>query len=199
MSIADDFVAAHAPWQTEDLDTYNRVIGEMFAEVELYAFDTDDAEGWEILFDPDLCPVKALPYLAQIVGERLPIGASEAEWRAQIKDRPNQRRGSVPSIVATAKRTLTGTRLVAIRERDPDADHLIVRTLSEQTPDPAIVRRDLLGKTMPADIVLDYDVFTGASWADVAAAYASWTLVAAANVTWADVGNSLVGFTIHEE
>ncbi len=53
MSIADDLVAAHAPWLTPDLETYLRSIGEMFAEVEMYAFDTEDAEGWEVLFDPD--------------------------------------------------------------------------------------------------------------------------------------------------
>src|SRR3954452_18712789 len=106
----------------------------MFTEVELYAIAEDDDQGWVILFDPDRCPAPALPYLAQYVGERLPVGLSEPLQREWIKDAPNQRRGTPMSIFLAAQRKLTGSRLVSMRERDGgDPDKLTVVTYTAQT------------------------------------------------------------------
>lgn len=134
MTIADDLVAAHAPWLTDDLETYLRAVGGMFTEIELYSADSEEFDGWTILLDVDRCPVKALPYLAQYVGERLPVGLSEDAQRQWIRDAPNQRRGTIQSIVRAAARQLESEHpLVTVIERDGGADKLTVVTYDFQT------------------------------------------------------------------
>lgn len=186
MSIADDYVAAHAPWLTPELEDYLRSIGEMFAEVEQYAFDTEDFEGWTILLDVDRAPAAALPYLAQYVGERLPVGLTEDAQREWIKDAPNQRRGTVQSIVTAAQRRLTGARLVTVIERDTGPDKITVVTYTPQTPDEGAVLVEL-ESVVPADISLTYVVSPGQIWSQVIVANATWTDVMANFSTWADL------------
>jgi hypothetical protein len=193
VSIADDLVAAHAPWLTPDLETYLRAIGEMFSEVELYAILGDDDQGWVVLFDPDLAPAAALPYLAQYVGERLPVGLDEPHQREWIKDAPNQRRGTPLSIFQAAQRKLTGSRLVSMRERDGgNVDNLTIVTYTHETPDPAGTLQDIRD-VVPHDINLTYNVLAGEDWGGVAASYATWAAVEAALPTWADVAAALSG------
>lgn len=192
MSIADDLVAAHTPWLTPDLETYLRAIGGMFSEVELYAILGDDDQGWVVLFDPDQCPARALPYLAQYVGERLPVGLDEPHQREWIKDAPNQRRGTPLSIFQAAQRKLTGSRLVAMRERDGDVDHLTVVTYTAETPDSAGTLQDLRD-VVPHDVILTYNVLAGEDWGGVNLDHATWAAVDSAFPTWADVAAALSG------
>lgn len=193
MSIADDLVAALKPWLTDDLETYLRAIGEMFTDVELYAMAEEDDQGWVILFDPDQCPAPALPYLAQYVGERLPVGISDAAAREWIKDAPNQRRGTPMSIFYAAQRKLTGSRLVAMRERDGgDPEKLTVVTYTAETPDPAGTLADLRD-VVPYDVDLTYSVLDGQDWGGVSTTFATWAAVDAAYATWADAAADLTG------
>jgi hypothetical protein len=198
VSVAADLVAAHAPWlPNTELQDYLEVIGEMFSEVELYALDTDDAPGWSILFDPDRCPVKALPYLAQFVGEELPPGLSEALMRERIKDQANQLRGTVWSIFAAAQRNLTGGRLVSIRERDgvgdtDDEDRITVITYTDQTPNPAQTEEDIRS-VLDVDLELNYVVASGQSWADVRDTYATWRDLDESGLSWVDIATAQVG------
>lgn len=198
MSISDDLVAALEPWITSALEDYARALGTMFAEVELYSEDEENLEGWEILLDPDSCPAAALPYLAQYVGERLPIGIEERAAREWIKDAPNQRRGTVESIFFAAQRKLTGDRAVSLRERmEPGGeheDHIEVVTYTAQTPNAGEVLNELL-KVVPADIVLNYNVLAGQQWSDVDRESASWEAVRARYATWGDVASTLSGAT----
>ena len=204
MTWADDAVAAIQPWWTADHETYMRAAMVMTEQVELFADDQDDGTpGWSIMLDPDTCPVYALPYLAQWVGERLPAGISEADARTWIKTAPNQWRGTPYSIVRAAQRWLTGPRYVQIRERSkldgtPDPDYLAVQTFTSQTPDPERVL-DELRTVVPADIVLDYQVTIGATWQDIAIAYATWADVQADLPTWADVFGLTEGFISWEQ
>jgi hypothetical protein len=178
VSIADDLVAAHAPWLTPDLETYLRAIGEMFSEVELYAILGDDDQGWVVLFDPDLAPAAAL---------------DEPHQREWIKDAPNQRRGTPLSIFQAAQRKLTGSRLVSMRERDGgNVDNLTIVTYTHETPDPAGTLQDIRD-VVPHDINLTYNVLAGEDWGGVAASYATWAAVEAALPTWADVAAALSG------
>lgn len=187
MSLADDYVAAHEPWLTPALEDYLRAIASMFSEVELLAFDSADGEGWTILFDPDRCPVKALPYLAQYVGERLPVGLGEVESREWIKDAPNQFRGTPYSIFHAAQRRLTGQRTVRLEERfGGNSEQLRVTTYTAETPDQAGTRADV-ESVLPHDVLLTFQVQAGQNWGDVKLAYASWGAVQAANPTWEDV------------
>lgn len=201
MSVAEDLVAAFQPWLTPDLEDYLTAIGGMFSEVELYAIDEDNDElGWAILLDPDRAPVAALPYLAQYVGERLPVGLDEVGMREWIKDSPNQRRGTIESIVRVAQRYLTGQRTVAISERsgtdvNPE-DYLIVQTYTSETPNPALTFADLRRDAVPADIVLTHNVMEGQAWQQVKDDNATWQVVKDSFPTWEDLRVQMPGFTV---
>lgn len=190
MSFADDYVAAFEPWSTSDLVDYLGAIASMFATVELYAFDTADDEGWTILFDPARCPFEALGYLAQYVGETLPVGIDEVGAREWIEDAPNQLRGTNYAIFRAAQRKLTGQRTVTLVENDGAVDALTVITYTGDTPDPAGTLADLLD-VVPADTVLTYNTQDGQSWSDVATTYATWADVLAAKPTWEDVRTTI--------
>lgn len=199
MSFADDLVDALSPWLTSDLETYLRSIAAMWNQVESLAGDLSESEEpYPTLFDPDAMPAIALGYLAQYVGERLPLGIGEAEAREWIKDNPNGRRGTAESIFLAAQRTLTDTRLVSLHERtkidgSTDVDHITVHTVVSQTPDPNVVYKDLRKNIVPADIVLDYSAIVGQTWQDVKNANATWTLVNSGNPDWSKVYTTLSG------
>lgn len=198
-TIAAGLQEALAPWLTDDLADYVNAVGWMFRTVELYTSADDEEENWGILFDPDEAPAEALPYLAMFVGERLPTGMPSNLARERIRDTPNQFRGTLYSIFRTAQRTLTGSRTVQIKERNStlgtdDPDRLTVITYTQETPNSAQVLADL--KTVvPADIVLDYQVLAGQTWADVATANANWTAVATADPTWDALAGQQPGTT----
>lgn len=149
------------------------------------------SRSWLTLLDADLTPKGALPYLAQFVGERLPLGIPEADARLWIKDHPNQRRGTLASIISTAKRRLTGDKSVLIRERDEaggggdNPDRISVVTYTSETPDPAATYKDLRA-IVPADIVLNYEVFEGQTWNEVLT-HGTWQDVMDDYPTWRDV------------
>lgn len=186
----ETLAAIHALWLeygVDPLEDYLRTIGEMFTEVELYAFDTDEEEGWTILLDVDRCPYEALPYLAQYVGERLPPGLTDAAARQWIRDAPNQERGTISSIVKAAKRYLTGPQLVTLIERDGDPDAITVVTYTAQTPNQALVAREL-ETVVPADITLNYIVSAGQTWSQVQVTHATWNSITDGDpATWADL------------
>lgn len=206
-TVEADLVAAMEPWLTDDLETYVRVIGLMFREMETYVLDEVldpfpgapepifDPVGWEVMLDPDRAPAKGLPYLAQFRGERLPVGLPEADARRWIKDAPNQRRGTVGSIVDASKRRLTGERTVTVFEREGgDPETLGVITYFSETPSEQAVRDELV-TVVPVDLRLNYRVLTGQTWANVQSNYATWTAVNNGQ-TWGDVAASKTGGVI---
>lgn len=196
MSFADQYVERFEPWWTQDLEDYLRAQASMFEQVELYAFDTDDYEGWTILYDPDRCPYEALPHLAQYVGERLPTGIIDPAAREWLRDAPNKIRGTVLSLVWAAQRTLTGQRTVRVLERSADVDTITVVTYSAETPSEAAVLADLL-TVVPADLILDYDMRDGQSWTDAFATpgVTTWADFAAEFPTWEDAQEGTPGIT----
>lgn len=203
MSIATDLVEAFQPWMTDDLRDYLEVVGSMFSETELYALSEEDDElGWSILLDPDVCPAPALPYLAQYVGEQLPVGISEPDAREWIKDAPNQRRGTLESVVRVAQRSLSGDRIVQVRQRTGSGvilpeDQITVQTYTTQTPSMEQLRRDLENDAVPYDIDLELVVLPGQTWADVNASNAHWSNVKTDNPTWLDLQGRTPGYNIY--
>jgi hypothetical protein len=202
VSVTEDLIAQHQPWLTlpdgsynQDLEDYLTVIGDMFAPFELYALDTDDGPGWSILLDVDRCPAPALPYLAQYVGERIPVGLTEDQQRQWIRDAPNQRRGTVPGIVNAARRYLTGTQLVTVIERDGGPDKLTVITYTTQTPNPAALEYELRYRQVPGDITLNYQVVSGQTYAQLNIDEPSYAAMEAAYPTYADVEADTPGGT----
>jgi hypothetical protein len=189
VSIADDLVAAWGPWLTDDLEDYARAIGKMFEQVELYIDDDPYGDGngaWSILLDPDRSPYPdGLAYLAQWIGERIPPGTDEETARFWITDGPNQSRGTELAIARATQRSLTGTRLVLVFERqmpdgseDPNGDHFTVVTYDDQTPNPDLVWQDLL-TVIPADMVCNYEHVPGQIYATLLELYPTYADVLA--------------------
>lgn len=153
-----------------------------------YAADReDDAPGWQILFDPDLCPVEALPYLGQFVGVVVEPSWSEAETRQAIREPLGFRRGTPAALRLAVERTLTGSRSVYIDERyTGSAYRLRVRTLASETPDAGVTLAAVLSQK-PVGTVLTYAAIVGWSWDDVVEEYDSWTELLGAHPTWNDL------------
>jgi hypothetical protein len=125
--------------------------------------DPDDPYApWVPLFYVDICPDWALPWLAQIVGVRLPASLSADDARTVIKELAQLQRGGPEAIKVVVGLFLTGSKTVFFRERDAgDAYRLEVVTLENETPDPAAVQQAILLQK-PAGIVLNYNLTT--SW-----------------------------------
>jgi Phage tail protein (Tail_P2_I) len=147
--------------------------------------ERDGQKGWAVLLDPDECPVEFLPYLAQWTGVRPQPGWTEEHLRNEIKQPTSWKRGQPEAIRLTAQRTLTGSKLVIMRERTPEAGCLYIRTLLAETPNPAQVLSDLRENT-PAWILLDYEAVDGVTVLDVASS-AKWETVADLAAAWSDV------------
>jgi len=128
------------------------------------AFDPEDAAPFETLLDPARCPPWALPWLAQLVGMRLPTTISVDEQRAFIAALASHNRGTPAALAAAAGLYLTGDKTVYFRERDPtgqDPPYTIeVVTRDDETPDPDAVRAALMAQK-PGGIILLYRQVTG--------------------------------------
>lgn len=202
MSVTADLSAAVALWdQTGDLTTYVQAIGQMFAEVESYALDTDTVIGWSPLWDVDNAPSNALPWLAMVVGERVPAGSTDTQARALIRAAPNQDRGQPLAVVNAVKQVLTGGKIIGLRERarsdgTADNDALSVFTYTSQTPSVAAVQA-ALARTVPADINIYYQTLTGPTWTSLETGESWSSLESTYGPTWANVESSTPGYVIY--
>jgi P2-related tail formation protein len=110
---------------------------------------------WAPLFNVDICPAWALPWLAQVVGVRLPGGMSEVDQRNYIKGLSYLKRGTPDAILAAVRTQLTGTQTVWLRERDDGNAYrieIIVRTVELRTTLQAVI--DAVKLQKPAGIVM---------------------------------------------
>lgn len=133
-----------------------------FAQLAELVDPTDPWVPWQPLFDVDLCPYWALPWLGQVVGVRVPRGLSDADARQYIKALGSFQRGSPGAIRAAAGFALSGTKTVFFRERDSgDAYRLEVVVLASETADINLVRQYVLTQK-PGGIYLE--VRTTTAW-----------------------------------
>src|ERR1700680_1746365 len=101
------------PWASDDLARYCDAIGAPWqAILELAEEEGEDGHAgyepaWGRLFDPNACPYKALPYLAQYVGVEIPVGAGEAEARALVKAESGLNRGTRSSLESAIVRSIS--------------------------------------------------------------------------------------------
>jgi hypothetical protein len=110
---------------------------------------------WETLFDVDLCPYWALPWLAQVVGVQLLPGLSEDAARQYIKDLSFEQTGKPETIRKVVQTQLVGTKTVYFRERDTgDAYRLEIVTLTNETPDLSALDRAIKA-SVPAGILVN--------------------------------------------
>jgi hypothetical protein len=209
MSVTDELQEALAPWMTPDYSFLANAVGSMFAEVEAFASPSeggDGTDGWYVMFDVDLAPFAGLPWLAQVAGERLPTGISDAAARQWITDGPNSRRGTPLAIARAAQRHLELPGVVILVERsmpdgseDPMGDHFTVYTYADQTPNPAQTLADLL-TTVPGDMVLNYVTLTGINWAlleDPSGTPQTWNQIQAGGKTWSQIESQVAAGTTY--
>jgi hypothetical protein len=130
-------------------------LGQVHAPVHDIVSDPDGGPPWARLLDPDRAPAVFLPWLAQVVGERVPAGETEAAARTRIKLPQGNIRGKVPALVAAAQRTLTGAKFVQVLERTGSAYTLTVVTQASETPDAPQTNRDLQA-AKPAGLILTH-------------------------------------------
>jgi hypothetical protein len=153
--------------------------------------ERDGLKPWEILFDPDECPVWGLPHLSMYPGVVLQPGMSEEQQRNEIREPTGWKRGQPAAIKVAARRTLSkADARVIVRPRTPKAGMHYIRTLLSETPDPERTRAELRAALPPWE-VLDYEAISGVSWADIAASFEDWSAVKAAFTDWADLADVL--------
>ena len=159
------------------------------AEVASLVDPPDPYQPWEILFDPDLCPAKFLPWLGQCVGVRVTRVMSEATQRAAIKGLGGYKLGSPQRIRAAVELTLVGDpKQVYFRERDGgEAYTLEIVTFADQTPNPDQTEAAIKAE-LPAAILLraravlswDYEALTarGGTYAQQSIDFATYAALA---------------------
>jgi hypothetical protein len=150
------------------LKTLCYALAQMFNQVELLARSDGTADPWSIIMDADNAPDYVLPYIAQFVGQTIPVGTPEADARQLIKDPSNQKRGSLPKLIYEAKRFLTGSQYVRVIERDTSPYHFSVFVHTSEVTDSAALAAALQA-VKPAGLVMNLvisdhttiDVLTG--------------------------------------
>jgi hypothetical protein len=162
-------------------------LGAIFREV-AEVFDPEgDLPPMAPLLDPALCPDWALPWLAQFVGIKLPVGIGPEDARTTIHSVAGFKRGTRAALRAAAGLFLTGSKTVYFRERDPSALDppytLEVVTLTDETPDPAAVLRALLAQK-PGGIVLNFRTVVGWDYQEMTAAGGTYLVQSATFTTY---------------
>lgn len=120
-------------------------------DLDLIIRDSDTYEAWQLIFDPLLCPVWVLPWLAQFVGVTLQASDTIALARARIKAAAGLYRGTQRAIRESVQTTLTGTQTVRIVKTGPWALSVLTRTA--ETPDAAAAERAARAQK-PAGVVM---------------------------------------------
>ena len=199
MTIATDWPSQLAPVQSGDLQDYLQAIASMWDEVEAYQADPENGTNqWQALFDIDLAPLPALIWLAQTVGDRVPVGYNADQARAWIRALPNWNRGTPAAIIASVQRVLTGSKSVLYRWRSRldltfDVDSVALMTYVAETPDQQM-GLNALRRNVPADIVIDYQCIPGATWGALDAGKTWAQFKAAYGPTWSNVRSQTPSF-----
>jgi hypothetical protein len=94
--------------------------------------------GYGALFNPSTVPLVDAEYLAQYVGVQLPVGVDQPTAQSLILAESGFKRGTPASIIAAAKRHLSGTQSTVLLERvnatgNPDAYAFVLITLTNET------------------------------------------------------------------
>ena len=184
-----------------DLMDYVLAIAGMWAQTDEYLEDPDnDVVDFQALLDVDLAPTAGLPYLAQYVGERVPIGSTDAQAREWIRESPKWSRGTPQAIFNAVKRVLAPGATMMLRERHkadgtPDPDWIALITFTATTPDPALVEY-MLRQNVPADIMIDYEIATVQTWGTVATLGLTYGGVLSSFETWAGVAAGVPNYDV---
>lgn len=183
-----------APLATEDaeydwpLATYATGLALLLDEPADLSRDRDDGTpGWAIVLDPDLAPLKWLPWLAQFKGATIPPGLDEAAQRIRVRHADGADRGSIRSLVAIAQQFLTGTRSVYFQDRvGGDPDVAVLTTLTSETPNPDLVLAAITADK-PGGLVLTHALVDGGDFDTLRDTHSTFDAVTAAFGTFDDL------------
>lgn len=174
-------------WKDEELGYplghYCNAIGAMLSPLNDIVRETDTHVGWGKALDIDECPIFALDWLAQFVGVVLePQGDQDrfvwaARQRERIRTHEAYRRGTVAALIEGAQEWLTGTKSVSLRERDTNAWHMTLVTLTSETPDPTAMLANLRAEHKAAGLKLDLSTVIGWDYIGIDAAYSTYTAI----------------------
>ena len=202
-SISNLWLGQLAPWIAPgpDLEGYALAIASMWAETDQYLEDPDnDIVAFQALFDVDIAPFAALPWLAQCVGERIPYGYTDQQSRDWIRNSPKWIRGTPAGIWNAVKRVIVPGGSMQMRENwnantsTADPDWISILTWTNQTPDPNLVRQ-ALRRNVPADIMWVYTLQAQATWASFQGVITTWGQMKTTYPTWGDVQGATPGYT----
>jgi hypothetical protein len=146
---------------------YCETLAGTLQEVNDYTASENGYPPWSVIVDVDRAPFKALPWLGQLVGLRMPVRLvteTDAQYETRIRDYirqpPGFRRGTPSDLIEAAQLHLTGTKTVILRERYGGAYRLEILTKAGETPNSDYVLRALLARK-PAGLVLTYTLLAG--------------------------------------
>ena len=179
------------------VDAFALALGDVFDRLGHVAFGDPEqgVRGEQILRDPAVAPLWALAHAALYTGAKLPTRLAEEtdeQYVARARDASvyplGIRRGTHEAIRRAIQSELTGTKAVYIADDFGTDYDLYVRTLIEETPDPARVERLLAGDfvsggergAIRAELILTYETSAAVAWAE---ATLTWGQIAD-GVTW---------------
>lgn len=170
-------------WQLlKFLDTFMAIHG----IVDVLVRDSDAGPGWSRALDPDRALNGELPWLAQFVGVRFPLGlTNEDERRTRLKNKENWERGGLDTMREAIQVHLTGSQLVEIYERDTSAWHFRVVTYAIETPDEDRVLAEII-EQKEGGLQFVYQVQQGGNYDQLSASFATYDALDAAFVDYAD-------------
>jgi hypothetical protein len=200
-SVANLWPAQLAPVASSDLTAYMDAIAGMWGQCDAFLADPDnDIVDFQALFDVDLAPFWVLAWQAQCVGERIPVGYTDAQARDWIRNSPTWVRGTPQGIWNAVKRVLAPGASMQMRERwNPntsaaDPDWISILTWATQTPDQNLVLA-VLRRNVPADIMFGYTVQAAATWGSFTSVVANWgALRTTYGPNWSNVQGATPGY-----
>jgi hypothetical protein len=166
--LAQDVYSILEPYAEQDaalgygLRTIVEAMTKTFVDIDELVRESPQGDvGWSAMFDADRAPPEALAWLGQVVGTSIAPadGLTETRWRV-ANGVGGIRRGSLTTMIAAMKRTLTGNKTVFVTERVGDAWHFSIRTRTSETPSTLATTLALISQK-PAGLIGDYATYTG--------------------------------------
>ena len=164
---------------------YVRAIALMFEDVEKLIRNSE----WGDAMDVDTVWPEGIPWLGQFVGVRIPFPWPEQQQRDYVHNEAGWRRGTPKGIQDAVALLLSGNQTVRVMERAGSAYHIVVTTLTHETPADTTRIINAITAAKPAGITFEHQVIDGQVWDDVKAD-GTWAAVKTEYTNWDDIETS---------
>lgn len=135
--------------------------------------------------DPMTAPFDRLPWLAALSGVDID-GVPDGSLREFIANDTARHRGSEAAIRLRVGLTLTGSRSVLITAPYTSAEHVLIQTLTSETPDAAAAQAAARAE-VPAWMRLTHEVISGMTYNQLAARYPTYDAMKATGKTYSQL------------